>query len=193
MDYIVFTDGSTFNNGKKGKTKYGGVGIYIQSPIVKSISVPFNNPDITNNICELNACIMAIKVIVELPNYDSLRDKIIIYSDSQYVIKSIMDWSKNWIKNGWKNKAGQDVKNIALIQELLELYNKYKIEMIHVRSHTREPQDKSCSEYTLWYGNYMADKLATDASKSLMESPNTKYASVSGQTSIESYFGCSNP
>jgi ribonuclease HI len=185
MDYMVFTDGSTFNNGKKNKPKYGGIGIYLQSPIVKSIGIPFNNPETTNNICELNACIMAIKVIIKFPAFNIENDKIKIYSDSQYVIKSITEWSKRWVKNGWKNKAGQQVKNSALIKKLLELYNKYKIEMMHVRSHLHPPSNKSSREYKLWYGNYMADKLATDASRLLMEE--TSYTSdsceVSGQKS----------
>ena len=127
MEYIVFTDGSTFNNGKKDKLKYGGVGIYIQSPIVKSIGIPYNNPNVTNNICELNACIMAIKIILELYEFDIEQDTIKIYSDSQYVINSITIWSKKWMNNGWKNKAGQDIKNSSLIKKLLEYYNKYKV------------------------------------------------------------------
>jgi ribonuclease HI len=177
MDYIVFTDGSTFNNGKKNKQKYGGVGIYIHSPIVKSIGIPYNNPDVTNNICELNACIMAIKVVLELSEFDIEHDKIIIYSDSLYVINSITIWSKKWVNNGWKNKAGHDIKNSSLIKKLLEYYNKYKIELLHIRSHTHPPYNKLSGEYKLWYGNYMADKLATDASRSLVVANNICEAS----------------
>lgn len=168
MEYIAFTDGSTFNNGKKNKQKYGGIGIYLEAPISKNISIPIDSQEVTNNICELNACIMAIKIIIALPNFNINNDTIKLYSDSQYVIKSIKEWSNNWIKNGWKNKSGQPVKNSDLIKRLLDLYNKYKVDLIYIKAHTKPPLDKTNIKYRLWYGNYMADKLATTASKSLI-------------------------
>lgn len=167
MEYIVFTDGSTFNNGKKDVVKYGGIGVYIYKPIYKLISIPYTDVDVTNNICELNACIVAIKCIKNLSSYNKELDKIKIYSDSKYVIQSITSWSDNWIKNGWKNKAGKDVKNKELIKRLLDLYNTFTIEMIHVKSHKKQPVDKKSEDFILWKGNNIADKLATDASKSI--------------------------
>jgi hypothetical protein len=35
----------------------------------------------------------------------------------------------------------------------------------HVSAHKTEPEDKESNEWKLWYGNDMADKLATDGAK----------------------------
>ena len=53
--------------------------------------------------------------------------------------------------------------NKELIIKLYNYYNEYKIKFIHVKAHTSEPKDHLL--YDIWYGNKMADKLATDASK----------------------------
>jgi len=179
MNYEIFTDGSTFNNGNKKKIKYGGLGVYFPNDEVENISMNVENA--TNNICELKACIVGINALVNSPsfhdndgnhgnhdNHDN-HDKIIVYSDSEYVIKSITSWIKGWEKNGWKTKSKKPVKNKELMIELNELYKTYNIEFIHVRSHQLQPSDKNSKEYKLWYGNYNADKLATQGSVSVFK------------------------
>ena len=96
---------------------------------------------------------------------DVKKSKIIIYSDSTYVINSITKWCKGWEKKGWKKSDGNTVDNLEIIQQIYYLYLNLNIEFIHVRSHKAEPKDKKSKEYFMWFGNYMADKLATDATK----------------------------
>ena len=59
----VFTDGSSINNGKKNMYHSGGIGIYIEDT-KEEISEKVVGK-ITNNICELKACILGIKTIVK--------------------------------------------------------------------------------------------------------------------------------
>ena len=163
--YIIYTDGSAFNNGKKNKQQYGGIGVYFENNEFEHISEKLYGK-ITNNIAELKACIKGIETIVYSDNYDSNRN-IIIYSDSEYVIKSITKWCKSWERNDWKkysNKRFIDIKNKDLVKELYGLYKKYDFSMKHVNSHQSEP-DTSSKDYKIWYGNMMADKLAVKASK----------------------------
>ena len=47
---------------------------------------------------------------------------------------------------------------------LWKYYNKYLIQLIHIKSHQPEPVDKNSYEYKIWYGNDIADKLAVMAS-----------------------------
>ena len=63
----------------------------------------------------------------------------------------------------FKEKSdGTNIKNLDLIQQLDNaLYNK-NITFIHINSHQPKPH-KDDPTYELWYGNKMADKLATDA------------------------------
>ena len=47
------------------------------------------------------------------------------------------------------------------------MINRYpnKIRFQHIRAHQKEPKDLFSDTYKHWYGNMMADKLATDSSK----------------------------
>lgn len=158
----VFTDGSTFNNGQKNKMQFGGIGIYFNQKKYPSISECLYGK-ITNNIAELKAIITAIDFIKEQKDFDKQKTHIHIYSDSEYTINCIIKWSKTWEKNGWKKKDKKDISNKELIIKLYNYYNEYKIKFIHVKAHTSEPKDPLL--HNIWYGNKMADKLATDASK----------------------------
>ena len=90
----VFTDGSSINNGKKNMYHSGGIGVYIEDT-KEEISEKVLGK-ITNNICELKACILAIKSILKRNGNYSIN----IYTDSEYVINSITKWAFNWEKNG---------------------------------------------------------------------------------------------
>ena len=158
----VFTDGSTFNNGKKNKIQFGGIGVYFNDNKYPSISESLYGK-ITNNIAELKAIIVAIDYIISLETFNILNTFIHIYSDSEYTINCIIKWSKTWEKNGWKKRDKKEISNKDLIIKLYNYYKKYKIKFIHVKAHTSEPKDTIL--HKIWYGNKMADKLATDASK----------------------------
>jgi len=163
----IFTDGSSLNNGQKNKYQAGGMGIYIEDT-KEEISQKLEGK-ITNNIAELKACIIGINNVINRKNYKN--NLINIYSDSEYVINSITKWASNWKKNDWKkyNKSKKckcDIKNKDLIIELYNLYNKYSINFSHVKAHKIKPANNQSKEYKIWYGNYMADKLAVIASNS---------------------------
>ena len=163
---IVFTDGSTFNNGKKNMKQYGGIGIFFNNNSEDNISQILNDDKITNNVAELTACLKAIEIIINKPNFN-YNNQIVIYTDSEYTINCITKWASGWKNNGWKRKQGSKlfpVKNCELIKNLYNYHIKYKVIFKHVRSHQTPPSDTQSSQYKLWYGNMMADKLATQAS-----------------------------
>ena len=163
----IFTDGSSLNNGQKHKYQSGGIGVYFEDT-KETISEKLTGK-ITNNIAELKACIKGILSLINRDNYNN--NTIIIYSDSEYVIKSMTQWASTWKKNDWKKydkrkKGKVEIKNKDLIIELYTLYNKYPITFIHTKAHGVKPYEEKSNEYKIWYGNYMADKLAVEASNS---------------------------
>ena len=159
--YEVFTDGSSINNGKKYKLQFGGIGIFFNRNEFGPICQPLTGK-ITNNIAELKACITAIEFLIKTKDFND--NHIHIYTDSEYTINCILKWSKNWEKNGWKNSKKQEVSNKDLIIKLNNYYKNYKIKFIHVKAHQPEPKNKDSLEYKIWYGNFVADKLAQTAS-----------------------------
>ncbi len=102
---------------------------------------------------ELLACIKAL----EITNNDNIN----IYTDSKYTINCVTLWYKNWEINNWKTSKGSEVKNLDLIKKLYNLVNSKNVNFYHVRSHQKEPTDKN--KYQHWYGNKMADFLATSS------------------------------
>ena len=167
IKHIVFTDGSTFNNGKKTMKQYGGVGVFFSDDDSRNISKILEGDKITNNVAELTACSMAIDSIINTLGY-SIMDIIIIYTDSEYMINSITKWVNSWIKNDWKTKSKKPVQNKSLILKIYNLYKKHNISFRHVKAHQPMPNNKYSNTYKIWYGNHMADKFATDASQLAM-------------------------
>jgi ribonuclease HI len=157
-NYKVYTDGSCLGNGKKNAT--GGIGVYYHDLDIENISLPFENKPITNQRAELTACIKGITELVNYDKYDKNRG-INIYTDSQYTINCIMKWYNGWTKNDWQTTKKKPVKNRELIEELHDLYMKHNVYFIHVKAHQDEPDKEQENKWRNWYGNKMADSLAT--------------------------------
>jgi len=103
----------------------------------------------TNNEMELFAIYKAVQKYGE---YDS----IIIYSDSQYAVKTLTEWAYKWKENGWRKKGG--IKNLQLIKDIFDIVeNNDKIIIKHVKGHD---------------GNIMneqADHLARSAAQAILK------------------------
>lgn len=71
----------------------------------------------TNNAMELKAVLVAVQIAIRtaVKNVESGPASFEVVSDSAYVIGAINNrWLDKWAKNGWKTKAGSDVKNVWL-------------------------------------------------------------------------------
>jgi ribonuclease HI len=158
---IVYTDGACRDNQDKIKRR-GGYGIFFGENDTRNKSIKLTGSKITNQVAELSACLCAIETIVN--NYNNIPS-IIIKTDSMYTINCITKWYKSWEKNKWIKSDGKPVDNLELIQKIHNYYKLLDIEFIHVRAHKKEPLNTDKS-YNDWYGNMMADKLATEAADS---------------------------
>ena len=58
---LVFTDGSTFNNGQKNAV--GGYGVHFEPPVFNDISEKYDDDTATNQKCELMAAYLGIKTL----------------------------------------------------------------------------------------------------------------------------------
>ena len=166
-DINIFTDGSTLNNQTKGKRR-GGVGVYFGENDPRNISLSLvedDNNKVTNQVTELLACVLGIETILSSEKIS--KRKINIYTDSMYIVNIINTWAKGWVKNNWKKSDGKTIDNLDIVKKLYYYTINIKVNMIHVRSHQKEPS-KSDSNYFSWYGNKQADELAVNASKRII-------------------------
>ena len=133
---LIYTDGSS-----RGNPGPGGYGIILKyGGHERELSKGFRHT--TNNRMELLAVIEGLK---------ALRKKgisVIVYSDSQYVVKAIMEgWLKKWIATNFKG----DKKNPDLWKELYSLLQENEINFRWIKGHADNPFNNRC------------DQLATNA------------------------------
>jgi len=134
----IYTDGSCIGNPGSG----GWAAIILNGDKQDIISGRKKNT--TNNQMELMA---AIKALVFLKK----KQKIRIYTDSNYVKEGITNWIKIWEKNNWKTANKKKVKNVELWIKLNTLSNFHDVEWQWVKGHSGDPM------------NNMVDKLAKKA------------------------------
>ncbi len=133
---IIYTDGAA--RGNPGRGGYGVV--MISGKLKKELSGGYRLT--TNNRMELLAVIAALEALKK----NGLE--IIIYSDSNYVVKAVEEgWLKNWIKTNFKG----DKKNKDLWLRYYELSQNHRIRFIWVKGHAANVYNNKC------------DLLATEA------------------------------
>jgi ribonuclease HI len=134
----IFTDGAA-----KGNPGNGGYGAILRfKGKEKELSEGFRLT--TNNRMELLA------VIVALESLKTNKIPIHIYSDSKYVIDSIVkNWVYSWQKKGFKGK-----KNVDLWKRFLEVSKGLNITYHWVKGHAGHIENERC------------DQLAVDAALS---------------------------
>ena len=125
----------------------------------KEISKGFRHT--TNNRMELLAVITGLEAITkkELP--------VIVYSDSQYVVKAIEEgWLKNWIKTNLKGGK----KNRDLWERYYDLAENRNIKLKWVKGHADNPYNNRCDELATAAAdgkNLVADEGYEEAQASL--------------------------
>ena len=163
---IIFTDGAVPNNQNKGNRK-GGVGVFFGQNDPRNISFSIKETSkmkVTNQVCELLACIKALETVISTTII--INNLIELKTDSMYIVNTINNWAKKWVKNNWKKADNKPIQNEELIKKLYYLSKNINVKITHVKAHKTEPKINSI-EYFDWYGNYMADKLATNAAANI--------------------------
>ena len=98
------------------------------------------DPDTTNNRMEMTAALMALRELNQ-PCH------VILHSDSAYLINAFRHkWLDKWVKNGWKNAAGNDVINTDLWKALLKENERHDIEWFKVKGHADDADNIRCDK-----------------------------------------------
>ena len=136
MSIKVYTDGAC-----RGNPGPGGWGAIIFRDN-EEIELFDGDKITTNNQMEMTA---AIKALEYLKDEDQ---KILLYTDSDYLRQGITSWIVNWKNNNWRTAAKKPVKNKELWILLDQLVQELNIEWHWVKGHSGDP------------GNEQADNLA---------------------------------
>ena len=143
----VFTDGACSMNGSVNAK--AGIGVYFGKGDKRNISKRITGKQ-TNTTAELYA---VIEVFSVLKNEIEQGGNVIVYTDSEYVIKCCTSYGEKCEKNNWKKKKGE-IPNVELVKEAYSLYKKFdNVQLEWIRAHTNQTDELSI-------GNEGADKLA---------------------------------
>lgn len=93
----------------------------------------------TNNQMELMAAIRGLEEARALG-----ADEILVFSDSQYMIRGITEWINGWRRNGWLTSGKQPVKNRDLWMRLDALTAGGKVAWRFVRGHAGNHYNEEC-------------------------------------------------
>lgn len=126
----IYTDGSS--RGNPGRGGYGVILMWREHR--KEISAGYRLT--TNNRMEL------MGVIAALESIKRDEQEVVIYTDSQYIVKAIeKEWLSEWVKKDFKGKKNRD-----LWLRFLNLYKKHKVKFIWVKGHAENPFNNRCDE-----------------------------------------------
>ena len=105
-------------------------------------------PDTTNNRMELMAAIRGLEALTK-------PCQVVLSSDSQYVVKGIQTWLRDWKRRGWKKADGKPVMNADLWQALDAELARHQVEARWVKGHAGHAE------------NERVDRLANEAAQTL--------------------------
>ena len=134
---VIYTDGAC-----KGNPGPGGWGALLTAGATEK-ELFGGELGTTNNRMEMTAVIEALAALKK-------PCAVILYLDSQYVLKGITEWIHGWKARGWRTAAKAPVKNVDLWQKLdaLLVSSRHSIDWRWVKGHNGDP------------GNERADALA---------------------------------
>jgi len=93
----------------------------------------------TNNRMELRGAIEGLAALTK-------PCEVLLYSDSQYVVKGIQSWLAGWKRAGWKKADKQPVLNVELWQALDAQLQRHHVEACWVRGHAGHPENERVDE-----------------------------------------------
>jgi ribonuclease HI len=159
---VLHLDESCLGNGREGENPGGGGGLVearSRSGRIQRRDFYISAPATTNNRMALAGATEALRLLAG----KGARLRVLIVSDSQYLVKGMREWVSGWAARGWRRKDGP-IENVELWQELVASARLHDVQWSWVRGHRGHPKNE--------YANDLAVLAAREqrASAGLVES-----------------------
>jgi ribonuclease HI len=118
----IFTDGAC-----SGNPGPGGWGAILRAGAHEK-EISGGEPATTNNRMEMIAAIRALDAVKK-------PSKIVLHTDSRYLLDGVTKWMKRWKANGWRTADKKPVKNDDLWRALEEAAARHEVSWRWVRGH----------------------------------------------------------
>lgn len=134
MDKIeIFTDGAC-----SGNPGPGGWGAILRTKGVEK-ELSGGEKDTTNNRMEMMAVIAALEALTR-------PCEVTVTTDSQYVMKGMMEWLPGWKKRNWLTAGKKPVKNVDLWQRMEQAAVNHKLDWVWVRGHQGHAENERADQ-----------------------------------------------
>jgi ribonuclease HI len=148
---VVHLDESCLGNGREGENPGGGAGL-IEARTgrgrIERRDFYISSPATTNNRMALSGAIAALQLLFR----KGKRMRVLLVSDSEYLVKGMREWAPGWVGRGWRRKGGV-IENLELWQALVASARLHEVQWTWVRGHRGHPK------------NEYADHLAVSAAR----------------------------
>jgi ribonuclease HI len=136
---LVHLDESCLGNGREGENP-GGYGGLIEARTRSGIQrrdLYGHAVGTTNNRMALIGASAALQVL----GAKGSRIRVLIVSDSEYLVKGMRLWAPSWEARGWKRTAGP-IENLQLWQDLVARARQHDVQWTWVRGHAGHPKNE---------------------------------------------------
>jgi ribonuclease HI len=149
---ILHLDESCLGNGREGENPGGGGGLIearSRNGRIQRRDVYVSAPATTNNRMALASAATALELLAQ----KGARLRVLVVSDSQYLVKGMREWVPGWVTRGWRRKEGP-IENLELWQALLAASRRHDVQWTWVRGHKGHAKNE--------YANDVAVKAARE-------------------------------
>jgi ribonuclease HI len=122
----IYTDGAC--SGNPGPGGWGAVLRYEISGVLHEKELFGGEIETTNNRMELCAVIEALTALKR-------PCTVLLFTDSQYVMKGVQEWMPAWKARGWRTAQKTDVKNRDLWELLDAALQRHQVRWTWVKGH----------------------------------------------------------
>jgi len=132
-DVQAFTDGACLGNPGPG-----GWAALLRAKGTERLLVG-GEPATTNNRMELMAAIAALEALTR-------PCKVVLCTDSRYVMQGIEEWVPRWKANGWRTADKKPVKNQDLWERLSQAVSVHQVKWQWVKGHNGHAENERVDE-----------------------------------------------
>ena len=136
-------DESCLGNGREGDNPGGAGGlIEVRSQgRIQRRDFYLHAPATTNN----RMALIGASTVLRLMAAKGKRMRVLMVSDSEYLVKGMREWVPGWAGRGWTRKAGP-IENLALWQELAAAVQLHEVQWTWVRGHRGHPKNEYAND-----------------------------------------------
>jgi ribonuclease HI len=149
---VLHLDESCLGNGREGDNPGGGGGLIearSRSGRIQRRDFYISARATTNNRMALAGADTALRLL----SAKGSRLRVLMVSDSQYLVKGMREWVPGWVVRGWRRKEGP-IENLELWKSLLASSRRHDVQWTWVRGHKGHAKNE--------YANDLAVKAARE-------------------------------